>query len=169
MTAENHVSLRSRLARHPVLVALCIPALVLGTTGAARAGIGEPHNNIPIWEAPPTMLNVSVISSPGWGAFKGLFSIENAGDVDYFVFSCASDLPSDPPKYVSDVHISFTHGSGDLDIRAYTGRFGNELGVSQGVTDSEQVNIPGNIGTVVLKVYGWNNATGDYSVGFACR
>ena len=70
---------------------------------------------------------------------------------------------------MSDVHISFINAKGDLDIRAYSGRFGAEIGVSQGTGDSEKIFTPGNLSTVVLKVYGYRDAIGDYSVGFSCR
>ena len=34
---------------------------------------------------------------------------------------------------------------------------------------AEKILTPGNLSTVVLKVYGYRDAIGDYSVGFSCR
>jgi hypothetical protein len=46
---------------------------------------------------------------------------------------------------------------------------GNLLGISQGVTDHERVDVSGfGIQLVVVKVYGYNGATNDYGLHIEC-
>jgi hypothetical protein len=70
-------------------------------------------------------------------------------DVDWFA------VPSG-----GSVRISFSHSTGDLDMRSYDAS-GAELDVSQGTVDEEVLSVPAG---ARIKVYGYNGATGPYSI-----
>jgi hypothetical protein len=72
-----------------------------------------------------------------------------AGDVDFFVV---------PQGGV--VKITFSHAAGDLDLEAFNAA-GASIGKSEGTTDTEQMTVPAG-GKV--KVYGYDGATGSYSL-----
>ena len=55
------------------LAASLVAVALLTGSSSAFAGLGEPFNDIPPWQYQPTMANVTVISSPGWGASSGIF------------------------------------------------------------------------------------------------
>ena len=61
--------------------------------------------------------------------------------------------------------IRFQHSMGDLDLSAYRAN-GDHIKTSQGVENTETVdNIPVTSGTpIIIRVYGYSNATGDYSL-----
>jgi hypothetical protein len=81
------------------------------------------------------------------GSFEGLQICE--GDEDYFSIDAGADFT---------VRIEFTHADGDLDMALYQGS--DELDRSQSVSDSEELSAAG--GSYVLRVYGYNGATGHY-------
>jgi hypothetical protein len=61
------------------------------------------------------------------------------------------------------VQIAFTHSAGDLDLTAHRG--GEQIGISQGTGNSETIELDLTSGeTVVIRVYGYSGATGDYSL-----
>ncbi len=72
-----------------------------------------------------------------------------SGDTDWFAISTSGT-----------VTIQFDHASGDLDMATYDAG-GNRLDVSQGTSDQETLSV--SAGTF-LKVYGYNGATGEYSI-----
>jgi len=72
------------------------------------------------------------------------------GDVDWFFFGSATS-----------VTIEFTHSDGDLDMSVYNAA-GERLSISQGTSNSETVSVPSAGGYV--KVYGYDGATGDYTL-----
>jgi hypothetical protein len=65
--------------------------------------------------------------------------------------------------------ISFDHSQGDLDMAVYD-LAGNMLGISQGVTNQESVYLGSSAPkTVIVKVYGYNHATGAYRIYTGCQ
>jgi len=87
--------------------------------------------------------------------------ISPSGDVDYIIASCGYGK-------VTSVQVNIAPGGGDLDMGVY--RFSQAvIGTSQGVGSTETVNTSGaNLGTVVVKVYGYNGATGSYGLTVSC-
>lgn len=83
------------------------------------------------------------------GTFTGLKICE--GDEDYYEISASGDFT---------VRIEFTHSAGDLDMALYQGS--TEIEKSQSTNDVEELS--GSAGTYVLRVYGYNGATGDYKL-----
>lgn len=79
-------------------------------------------------------------------------SIDAAGDVDFY------RVPND----FSGVTVSFTHADGDLDIQLVDGN-GQSIDTSQGTDDWESLSTSGE-GVYYLRVYGYGDATGAYSV-----
>jgi hypothetical protein len=89
--------------------------------------------------------------------------ISSSTDVDYHVVACGAR------KLMTKVDIQFTHSKGDLDLEVYTVD-GTQVAKSEGVTDAEEVWTNGmNIGSVVLRVYGYRGATNGYYIGVACH
>src|SRR4051812_10757325 len=88
-------------------------------------------------------------------------SISPSGDVDYIIAACGFGK-------VTSVQMSIAPGGGDLDLGVY--RFSEALiGSSAGVGSTETVNTSAaNLGTVVVKVYGFNGATGSYGLTVSC-
>ncbi len=74
-----------------------------------------------------------------------------AGDADWFA------VPGN-----GTVTISFDHSVGDLDMASYDAS-DNRLDVSQGTSNTETLTV--SAGTFI-KVYGYNGATGEYSISF---
>ncbi|MFT6398749.1 MAG: hypothetical protein ACJAYU_003511 [Bradymonadia bacterium] len=79
-------------------------------------------------------------------------AIDEPGDIDYY------RVPDD----FSGVTASFTHANGDLDI-ALVREDGTVVDTSQGTEDWESLTTSGP-GVYYLKVYGYGDATGAYSV-----
>jgi hypothetical protein len=71
------------------------------------------------------------------------------GDADYFRVASGGT-----------VVISFTHAEGDLDMAAYDAD-GNRTDISQGTSDTETLTVGAG---AIIKVYGYNGATGDYDI-----
>ncbi|MBL6974631.1 MAG: PPC domain-containing protein [Deltaproteobacteria bacterium] len=62
------------------------------------------------------------------------------------------------------VLIAFETALGDLDLELYGGD-GNQIGFSNGTGDSESVDLDGQpAGTVFIRVFGYNNATNEYTL-----
>ncbi|MFO0806899.1 MAG: pre-peptidase C-terminal domain-containing protein [Gemmataceae bacterium] len=88
--------------------------------------------------------------------FGGL-NIES-GDTDYISFRLDSTAGSG-----HTVGIDMASGSGDLDIELFNSS-GTSLGTSAGTGSTERISLSGRAaGTYVLKIYGFNGATGNYS------
>ncbi len=83
------------------------------------------------------------------GTYPGLFICE--GDEDFFTFTTTGDFT---------VSIAFSHAAGDLDMSLFRGD--TLVRTSQGTSDTES--ITSTAGTYVLRVYGYNGATGEYSL-----
>jgi hypothetical protein len=134
--------------------------MALSHTGLAA----EPMDNAAPWKWSSLYGNTTLyVSTNAMGT--GSDGINSSSDVDYLVMACTTGARHRP---VSLVAINFTHAQGDLDMAVYDLQ-GNYLAGSQGVTDRELVDI-GAFGeqVVVLKVYGYNGATGNYGVSLSC-
>ena len=123
----------------------------------------EPGNNTAPWtNAAGGAFDTTVYASVGrssWGGFERVAS----SDVDYIFFTCFGGLK------MSQAQIDFTNSTGDLDVTAYDIN-GRILGSSTGVTNTEVVNVqPFGLDVVILKVYGYNGATGAYSPLAYCQ
>jgi hypothetical protein len=127
----------------------------------------EPANNQAPWRITgndansgrfDTTVYYSQIGGAGWQSEN----IASSSDVDYLFFVCPGTLK------VREVAISFTHSKGDLDVEAYDVA-GRLLGTSTGTTNSESVGVSAfGLNAVVLKVYGYNGATGAYAPSLGC-
>ncbi len=152
----------------------CLAALTMSALGAtAHADVDD---NYPwMWSAGGTYGEMSVMSraySGGYGHSGGL-AISSSADVDYHVMVCGNSLHPGlgtvSPGIINSVGIEFTHAQGDLDIWVYSvgGEF---LGSSTGTGNTETVNLAsGNRGVVVLKVGGYQGATGSYGLALQCK
>jgi hypothetical protein len=124
----------------------------------------EPNDNTAPWKWSSLYGNTTLyVSTNAMGT--GSDGINSSSDVDYLVMACTTGSRHRP---VSLVAINFTHSQGDLDMVVYDLQ-GNYLASSGGVSDRELVDI-GAFGeqVVVLKVYGYNGATGNYGVSLTC-
>jgi hypothetical protein len=65
-----------------------------------------------------------------------------------------------------DLTLSFRHSVGDLDM-VLVDASGNRVALSQGSTDTERITPTLAAGTYYLEIYGWNGATGDYTLTYA--
>jgi hypothetical protein len=124
----------------------------------------EPANNTAPWKnTGGGAFDTTVYASVGRSSWAGFEQIASSSDVDYVFLTCFNGLK------MSQVQIDFTHSKGDLDITAYDIN-GRSLGSSTGTTNTEVVNVqPFGLDVVVLKVYGYNGATGLYSPLAYCQ
>lgn len=138
-------------------------------SGSALAAYYEPFDNNPPWQG-NTRFSYVLATDGRYSSPAG--SLEVNGDVDYVTLSCAPSSDAEPARFVTSVGLAFVHSAGDLDIEAYTidGVF---VGRSQGTTNSELINTYAyhakELQTVVLKIYGYQGAKGDYLFNFTCR
>jgi hypothetical protein len=87
-------------------------------------------------------------------------------DVDYTLLAIPAPVAGCSSVYA---WISFDHSKGDLDMAAYD-LAGNTLAISQGVTNSESISLGSSAPkTVIIKVYGYNHATGTYRFYTGCQ
>ncbi len=143
------------------IVALCI------AVGGAAAWEGssqavEPYDNTNMMTPLTWYGAASTYLTNGaqtwWGASE---SISPAGDVDYHMLVCGVGL-------IRQVKIHFTNASGDLDMEVYRPD-GTLVGGSYSTADEEVVTIASpNRNALVLKTYGYNNATNTYSIDLYC-
>jgi hypothetical protein len=100
--------------------------------------------------------------------------ISPTGDLDFAVVQCgkafSAPLQNNVPKgQVGAVNIDYTQAAGDLDIQAFDPT-GIWLGTSQLTGSQESISLGTNgMNSVVLKVYGFNGATGGYKVTVLCQ
>lgn len=143
-------------------------ALLMFLPTAARAG--EPLNNTPPWSTlNPNQFDGDAQVFTTTVATGNLYNqwINQTGDVDYIVLGCGNAIAG--KGTVKQVQINFTHANGDLDMVAYS-TTGATIGSSAGVTNTETINVAAqNRGTIVLKVYGYNNAVNLYGVTLTCQ
>ena len=86
-------------------------------------------------------------------------SIHNSGDNDYYRFYMNHTGGSN-----DFVRIDFSHAAGDLDMQLLNAE-GQVRDTSQGTSDSEVISMNGRgEGWYYLRVYGYNGATGSYSM-----
>jgi len=123
----------------------------------------EPQNDQAPWkwwiQSNDITLYTAHDAGAGWSV--GVESIASSSDVDYIYLACDG-------RPVRAASVDFTHARGDIDIYVYD-LAGNLLGISQGVTDHERVDVS-RFGTqlVVVKVYGYNGAINDYGLHIEC-
>jgi hypothetical protein len=125
----------------------------------------EPYNNNYPWSTDVFENTVSMweLRPPyNSGTNNWTESINPRGDKDYFVMTCGG-------REVQSVYIGILDNIGDLDIKVYDLN-GNFLGVSQGVTGYESVDVSSrHLQAVVLYVYGYNSQyTGSFSHQATC-
>jgi hypothetical protein len=90
------------------------------------------------------------------------FEEVTASDTDYIFLGCHG-------RTLETAGIEFRNATGDLDIEVFD-LAGNYLGASRGVGDRETVDVrTHNEQVVVVKVYGFNGATGSYSPQTDCN
>lgn len=149
-------------------------SLSLSVPSPAKAS--EPLDNTPPWgtndSLPVANLDVTAYitnqAGSGWGTAPPNRQITPSGDVDYAVIGCGKQNAGSLGT-IKDVRVAFTHALGDIDIKLF-GFDGTLLGTSQSVTDFEKVDISALARTgAVLKVYGFNGATNNYSVTVVCQ
>ncbi len=140
-------------------------AFIGGVLLAPSIGVAlEPDNNDIPWNTTEFKQDMtSYIRSTG--AYITMWSseaIDTSGDIDHLLLTCRGNVPR-----VAGVGIEMATGSGDLDIKAYDLN-GNYLGGSAGTTKWEDIVIGGSHRSVVLKVYGYNSAVGEYGARLNC-
>ena len=143
--------------RRLVSIAFAAAAVAWSVPGFAL----EPGNDKLPWNTFGSF-DTSVYSSTGGASrFQSYEQIASSTDVDYVVVTCAG-------RPVRSVSIEFTHAKGDLDMVAFD-LAGAQLGKSNGTTNVEVVNVQGQgKQVVVMKVYGFQGATGAYDVVIGC-
>jgi hypothetical protein len=148
---------------------LVLGALLLaGLVAAPSSQASEPSNNNAPWITGVNGLqsfwgDVSAFQAKGTGGqFINFDNIMPAGDVDFHQLSCQNGT-------VKSASLNFTHANGDLDIQVFD-LSGNLLGTSNGVTNTEVVNVASqNKQAVILKVVGYLNATNPtYNITIGC-
>jgi hypothetical protein len=100
-------------------------------------------------------------SANGCTTINTFQGISPSGDVDYIIAACGYGK-------VTSVQMFIAPGGGDLDLAVY--KFSQTLiGSSTGVGSTETVNTSAaNLGAVIVKVYGYNGATGSYGLTVSC-
>jgi hypothetical protein len=101
------------------------------------------------------------MSNFAWANFGNPDEVWPTGDVDYHIVTCGQ-----AGKKISDLRVTFSHASGDIDIAAYTLN-GTYIGGSAGTTDTEVIATT-NRNAIQLRVFGWSGATNTYNVFFQC-
>lgn len=135
---------------------------VVFSAGALLAPAGalatEPTNNNKIWTASLSNTDMSIYQGTAGAAtsWNTLEYIDTVGDNDYHIVSCGGN------QTLRSVGIGLTHTAGDLDIKAYR-LDGTLLGSSSSISDYESVDVlASGQKAVVLRVFGFNNATNIY-------
>ncbi|MCI0737416.1 MAG: fibronectin type III domain-containing protein [Gemmataceae bacterium] len=126
-----------------------------GIDGYDLAGLGN---------SAATAVNLGTASpSKGLSFSQSNLSIDVAEDLDYYKFKFTGVPAAD-----DSIDVGFLHANGDIDIRLYL--LGDDGAISQvatslSVDDNESISLQGlTAGTYVLRVYGTNDATNDYSL-----
>jgi hypothetical protein len=151
--------MRNTLKRIALGTALTVSLLAANQ----NANASEPENNTPpfgYYFGNAEFYQSNEANTSGWGG--GGINITK-GDNDYVVLSCAGLRP------VKHVGITIDNASVDLDIRVYDMN-GTYLGGSFGTGTTEIVTVkPFGKQSVVMQVYGYNNAYGSYSADVYCQ
>lgn len=144
-------------------------ALALVSSFAVPAAASEYDNQLPGgWS--PTLIQASFFTEKGhqWSVPENIGGVDWTGnpDTDHTLLTIPKTFAGCERIYS---WISFEHSKGDLDMIILDAA-GNELGRSQGVGDSESVYLPASAPkTVIVKVYGYQGAMGDYRIYVGCQ
>jgi hypothetical protein len=144
-----------------LITALAFAASFVASQSSRAA---EPQNDIDPWAWWTQNGELRIFDAKGTDQFWGIGheSIEWSGDVDFVGFSCAG-------RTVKAASIHFSHAAGDLDMRVYDFA-GNQLGISQGYTDQERVDVSAfGKQLLVVKTYGWGGAMNEYGLTVECN
>jgi hypothetical protein len=137
---------------------------VAGMLMAPAAGNAmEPQNDAAPWKWSALTGDTTMYSSdqPSRWTWWWWEEVASSSDVDHVLLTCNG-------RTVLAAGIQFYHSKGDLDIYVYD-IAGNLLGSSQGVADTERVDVRAfGKQAVVVKVYGYNGATGRFGPQVDC-
>jgi hypothetical protein len=144
-------------------------ALALVGSYAVPAAANDSDNTFPGgWS--PASIPTSIFTPAGhqWSVPENIGGPiwTGAADVDYTLLTIPAPFAGCNAIYT---WMSFDHSKGDLDMVVYD-MLGNQLGISQGTTNTEAVYLPTTASkSVIVKVYGFNQATGDYRIYVGCQ
>lgn len=148
--------MRSRIKTIGSLVALLLASF-------ASNAFAESDDNYPSAKSVDFYGDVRMLSasSPAWVGGSPNEAIATSTDVDYIILACGKGK-------VVQASISLGSTTGDLDMEVY-GYEGTKLGGSYGTGKFEAVDpTAAQRSVVVMKVYGYNGATGKYQPGLSC-
>jgi len=142
---------------HILFVGLLVAPSALASTEPINDS--TPYSSGSWFNGTAALYSARLTGTSGWSGFE---DISPTGDVDYLVLTC------DGLRKVNSVNITYVQSSGDIDIQAY-GLDGTYLGISQGVSGTESINVSSlNKQAIVLKVYGYAGSTNSYILQVSC-
>jgi hypothetical protein len=107
-------------------------------------------------------------SSAFWGTGADT-QISPSGDLDWSIVQCTKK--NGVQTKIKNISVSYNPFVGDLDILIQRPDTGAIMTQGIGTTGTESIDLPSlnyNVSTVILRVYGYQGATGFYSVSFSC-